>query len=173
MYREIQTPPDVCPACERYIDTATVCPYCDADTKQAPRFRRFRILALVMLLAGATGMLLVDDKDPHAITPIGSIGPDFSHHYAHVSGRVVRPPYIVEEEDVISYLSFMLEDETGRMRIQIDASTAQALRDADTLPWEGSALNAQGWLKLAPDGEVKLQVRHRKHITFLTHRTAD
>lgn len=170
MYREIQTPPDVCPACERYIGDATVCPYCDADTKQGPRLRRFRILAVLMLLIGATGMLLVDDTAPPALTPVGSIGPDFGRRYARVTGRVVRQPYIVEHDDQVTYLSFVLEDDTGRIRIQVDESVAQALKAADTLPWEGSVLNAQGWLKLSPDGKVKLQVRSIDHIEFLTRR---
>ncbi|MFT5241377.1 MAG: hypothetical protein ACI9OU_000967 [Candidatus Promineifilaceae bacterium] len=173
MYRKIQTGPDYCPACERYIGEVTLCPYCDADTVHAPRQRRFRLLAFALILLGLAVMCLVNRLPPPGITPIGSIGETSGYRYVHLSGRVAERPYVVEREGQVRYASFVLEDETGRIRVQMDGDVAAALDAGTNLPWEGAALTVAGVLKPTPEGRIKLRVQSAEQITYLTRRVAE
>ncbi len=48
-----------CPACRRYIGTAPVCPYCDADARGATAARWLWVGALCAIVLGLVGLALL------------------------------------------------------------------------------------------------------------------
>ena len=164
--------PEQCPACERFIGKVDVCPYCNADSVLAPLMLRLRTLAVLLILAGVVGLFFCTRPFEISMTNIGEITPHMNYRYVRVTGRVVSTPYVVEEEGQITYMSFLIEDQTGRIRVQLSQNTAGVLAANGEMPWPGAVLNVSGALKLSPENKVKLQVQRAGQIETLTRQVA-
>ena len=138
----------------------------------APLMRLLRKLAVLLILLGICGLFFATRPYTPPLTDIGEITPGMTYRYVHVTGRVTAPPYIVTDENRITYMSFLLEDPTGHIRVQLSPATAQALAESDDMPWEGAVLNVSGALKLSPEHQIKLRVHRRDQIEALTRKVA-
>ena len=161
-----------CPSCERFIGPASICPYCDADAVPVPGLRFLRVTAMLLALAG-TALLLVAGR--HRDLPriyVADITSSMNFAAVRVSGRVSRAPYVKREDGVITYASFLLDDGSGVIRVQLRQPLVAALAHNDELPSAGARLNVSGRLDVRAHGEARLAAR-RLHPVDLARAPGD
>ena len=81
-----------------------------------------------------------------------------------LTGTVVRSPYIVREKGQVDYLSFSVEDTSGRVRVAAQGDVARALVDGGLLPASGDGVDVTGSLRIRGQGLTKLYLQAPNHL---------
>jgi hypothetical protein len=157
----------LCPSCERFIGAVEVCPYCGADSVRRPQLRFLRYASLTLAVLGLLFLYLAAvGRDAPAIR-IGDITPFMHYAGVRLAGTVPRPPYVARENGRIAYASFILDDNSGQLRVTADGDVAQGLLDQRRLPAEGARVEATGNLSVAADGAPRLRLRKAEHLRIV------
>jgi ribosomal protein L32 len=157
---------DSCPSCGRFIGPADACPYCGTDSARNPLLRLLRRVAVVLALAGLAALYATASCRERPAVPVGRITPMMNFAYAAVRGAVEREAYVSREGREVDYVSFVLDDGTGRIRVAAYDEAARELAGSGRLPRRGDLLEARGSLavpagamprlRLAAAGELRL-----------------
>jgi hypothetical protein len=167
--RTVSPPSDAhCPACERFIGPAPACGYCGCDARRAPLRRALRLGALVLALAGLGFVYLLARRTGPAPVAVESIRPTMNYAALNVAGSVAGRPYVKRVRGRVDYLSFTLDDGTGRLRVAARAPVAGQLVDRGLLPRKGDRVQAAGRVHVSAYGRPSLYLMSARHLQRLT-----
>jgi len=145
-----------CPSCERFIGPVATCPYCDADANDNVLLLRLRYAAVLL---GTIGLFFLYLMVAHRGTPlvrIGSITPMMNFARVRVAGTVTGKPYIKPQNGQAGYVSFVVNDGTGNLRVKAYKDVAQALCDQELVPRPGTIIEVEGQLRVDADKKAAL-----------------
>ena len=157
---------ECCPSCERYIGPADVCPYCDCDSARPFALKILRRISGLLAITGIICLYIAARFGTN--TPeveAGSLTPMMNFACVRVSGRVVRNAYLGEDNDIVSCLSFFLDDGTGEVRVAAYGQVACDLA-AGRVPAAGDILSAEGPLTVTAEGKPRLRLRATDCLAF-------
>jgi len=153
-----------CPVCQRYIGPAGECPYCGENAERPPALRLLRIAALLLTAAGLLFLYLMARAAEAPATAIGSITPRMNYGIVRVAGTIVRRPYVSRRGDRVDYLSFLLDDGTGALRVQASDEVAAAIAARPVGPARNRRAEVTGKLRITGDGQCKLRILSANHL---------
>jgi hypothetical protein len=159
MQKTVTTRPAFCPSCERFIGTAGVCPFCDADAARHPALRVLKGASLLLGVAGLACLYMMAAGRDVPVVRIGSVTPMMNFAYARVRGTVDREPYVSRHDGRPDYLSFFVDDGSGRLRVTAYRRVAGRLAGRDRVPLRGAVVDVAGSLRVGADGHVRLTVQ--------------
>ena len=125
--QRFKSPPqrsDHCPSCQRYAGAADNCPYCDEEIIKPCSIRFLRHASLILGIIGVAFLLLMSRNRELPIIQVADITPTMNFARIRVKGRVERTPYVSKKEGVVNYLSFLLDDGTGTMLVELSGLNA-------------------------------------------------
>ena len=137
-----------CPACERYVGPAHTCPWCGVDDIKPVSIRVFKWAVMFMAPIGILLLYLMASNQELPLKQISDLSPAMNYGHIRVQGTVTRPPTIRHYEEDVDYVSFTLDDGTGRIRILAYRDTALALSTNGTIPGEGDQVLVGGVLTI-------------------------
>lgn len=159
-----------CPSCKRFIGPVATCPYCDAGATENGLFRRLRYAALLL---GTIGLLFLYLMVAHQGTPlirIGSVTPMMNFARVRVVGTVAGKPYIRPQIGKASYVSFVVNDGTGDLRVKAYREVAQALCDGKLVPSAGTMIELEGQLRVDADKMAALLLSSTGQVHIGNHK---
>ncbi|MBN1676128.1 MAG: OB-fold nucleic acid binding domain-containing protein [Kiritimatiellae bacterium] len=155
----------ICPSCERFIGTASSCPFCDADTARRLNLRLFRYGALALAFAGLAMLYLMARHREVAQVKVGDMDPAMNFAYIRVVGEVADSPRAYPDVPTARYLGFHLDDGTGRIRIVAYDRLARELLEPGRLPRKGDRLAVAGSLRMGAEAGPQLIVQVSGAVT--------
>lgn len=158
-FRAHRATPQVCPACERFIAAAPVCPYCGCDAAVPPAVRLLRAGAVSLATAGLALLYLAARTRGLPEASAGTLSPRMNQAAVRMSGLVVSQPHVGRERGAVDYLSFRIHDGSGAVRVQAFDRVARDLVARAPLPAKGQRVAVTGNLSVPADGETKLRLR--------------
>ena len=154
----------ICPSCERWIGTADVCPYCQADSAKLPMLRVLRYGALLLAVAGLGALYVAARYRELPVIRIDEITPLMNYAYVRVAGTVERNAYVARRNGQVSYLSFSVNDGTGPLRVAAYRDVAEALAGRNMVPAAGMRVDAAGSLSVQAGGNVRLILQSAEQL---------
>jgi len=151
--------PDFCPVCERFIGPADVCPYCGEDSARPPVWRWMKRGAWLLALIGLAWLYAAARGRNLEAVQIGRITPMMNFAYVRVTGTVVTRPYVARGDGGVEYLSFVLNDGTGRLRVAAYGDVARELAGEDRLPKRDDEVEVAGSLRITAGDRIRLRVQ--------------
>ena len=156
-----EKPAGHCPACRRYVGPADVCPYCGAEHLQQRSIRRLRYAALLLGIVGVGCLLLAARSRERPAIQVAAITPMMNFAQVRIEGEVCRAPFIAEDH---TYLSFLLGDGTGNIRVAAHRAVARELIAAAAVQGKGDTIVVEGQLDLRAGKTPRLVLRTRKGL---------
>ena len=153
-------PADVdCGCCGRFIGPELTCPYCGADAERRAPVRLLRVLAVVLAVGGLAALVVQAHWTPVPLVQVAALRPGMAMANVRVTGAAVTAPRVATEHGQTDYVSFDLDDGTGRITVAAGRHVARALTAAPgALPRRGDRVEAWGRLSLAPDRRPRLHL---------------
>jgi DNA/RNA endonuclease YhcR with UshA esterase domain len=158
---------DLCPSCERFVGPADHCPYCGEESAKSPFIRRLRYAAVALSVLGLGSLFLMATRRELPVLQVNGITSTMNFAYVRLVGTVARDPYVVRRNGDVDYMSFMLDDGTGRIRVQAHRETARALHRMKIVPARGDVVDVAGSLSVAAEGSRKLRIQSPQQIKIL------
>ncbi len=149
---------ELCPDCGRYVGPVSRCPYCDGVTAVTASRRRMKILALTLVIAGLGFLYMMAINHDINLVAINEITPMMNYAPVRVAGKVVRQPYVSKDEGVVNYLSFLVDDGSGSLRVSAQGKVAVALVASEKVPHKGDYVEVSGRLSVKGDGSCRLRI---------------
>lgn len=170
-----QNPDAFCPACERYIGPADECPYCETDSRRGAEWQRLRQVALLLAVAGLACLFLAAARREPTGVRIAGITPMMNFAAVKVSGTVERDARVSTGSEGDGYVSFVVQDGTGKLRVTAYDAVARELEAGGRIPRRGARVEAAGYLNVSADGNVRLILRHAEglNVTSAAPEAAD
>lgn len=156
---------ELCPDCGRYVGPVSRCPYCDGVTSITVVRRRMKILALTLVVAGMAFLYLMAVNRDIKLVNINEITSMMNYAPVRVEGQVVRQPYVSKNEGVVNYLSFLVDDGSGSLRVSAQGDVAVAIISSGKMPHKGDHVDVSGRLSVKGDGSCKLRILTAKQVT--------
>lgn len=154
----------LCPACRRFIGTALVCPYCEAEVPDAGWKRALRYGALAMAVTGVGFLYWMARAGELVVTPIEALDSTLKYAVVRIAGEVVRPPYVARSRGPSAYLSFVVSDGSGEVRVSAYGRTAEKVLDEQRLPSRGDRVEVTGAVWVSRDGVLGVTLRDARHL---------
>jgi hypothetical protein len=126
------------------------------------------LIAFLLATGGLACLLMMAAHRDLPIQQVGDITPMMNFAYVRVVGTVVKAPYIGDRAGKVDYLSFMLDDGTGVIRVQAYREAARALWDERRIPDPGMLVDVAGSLRVAAEGTRNLQLQSARQVILLT-----
>lgn len=148
---------DVCPACGRYPAGSATCEYCDADLPSADLIKTWRQVAAFCV---ASGLLLLwyATGGPNAeLVYVSDIRPSMNHALVRVEGRIVSEPFASRQLQAPAYVSFLIDDNTGLLRVCMHGEEAARFLAAKPAP--GNRVQVVGSLQVRAGSEPRVYLR--------------
>ncbi|MBN1558472.1 MAG: hypothetical protein JW951_10050 [Lentisphaerae bacterium] len=145
-----------CPVCERYVGTAGRCPYCDEAVPRDPWLRGLRLAALGLGGVGLVFLYLSVRGGEIPRLRIGALVPPMDCARVRVAGTVMRRPYVARGNGAVEYLSFLVDDGSGALRVAARGRAAQALAAEARIPEKGARVDVSGSLRVSANGAARL-----------------
>lgn len=158
--------PGTCFSCERYIGPADVCPYCGADAARAPALRALRYAALVLTVAGLAWLSVSARHRDLPVVAIARITATMNFARVRIVGDVQRDAYVSPRRGEPDYLSFVVADESGELRVQAWREVAAALAAADRVPRQGDRVAVEGRVRISARGDPQLALDSEQDVRF-------
>ena len=157
-----------CPSCERFIGPVDVCPYCDADSARSPIFRFIRYGSVFLAFAGLAFLYLMASWTDIPAVRISEITPMMNFAVVRISGRVEREARVSKTKSGTEYVSFSVNDGTGRIRVVAYDDMARNLQERNLVPSCGTHVDVTGNLGVSADGSgTKLTLRRAEELHCL------
>jgi hypothetical protein len=153
-----------CPSCERFIGPADACPYCGTDSAKSPLLRGLRWAALLLAVLGVLFLYLMSVRRELPRVRIGDLAPAMNFARVRVAGTVERDPYVARVGGRADYLSFMLTDGSGSLRVAAYRDKAREIVDGGRVPARGSAVEVSGYVQVRSDGSYRLTIEEAHHL---------
>jgi len=165
-----QRPPTaaMCPSCERFIGPARACPYCGADAPDRPGLRFLRWASLLLASLGLAFLYLTATRRAAPLIRIADITPFMNHAEVRVTGTVTRAPYVSRRKGGVDYVSFVVEDGAGTLRVTAQGALARSLVERNLLPAAGAEVEVTGSLSPAANGPARLRLCAAEQLVVRT-----
>ncbi len=154
----------VCPSCNRYIGPADRCPYCHSDAPKPLMLRILRIGSVVLAVAGLLFLYLAVTHRELPVQKIGEITPLMNYAYVRIVGAVARDCYVGDDDGVVSYVSFVVKDDTGSIRVKAQGDVAFKLSETGRLPKRGMRVDVAGGLNVAPGKSPEMRLQAARQL---------
>lgn len=154
----------VCPSCNRYIGPAQRCSYCHADATKPPMLRWLRVGSVVLAVAGLLLLYLAVTHRELPVQKIGAITPLMNYAYVRVVGTVPRNGYVGNSAGTVDYVSFVVEDDTGSIRVKAQGDVALTLAETDRVPQRGMEVDVTGGLYVVPGRKPDMRLRSPRQL---------
>lgn len=152
---QASTPPGSCPACGRYTGPALACPYCEVELPNRHTLQLLRWTSLVFASAGLIILLVIARQHPLPITPVSHITPARTER-TRVRGITVTTPRIISQGGIPRFVSFDLDDGSGRITIAATRQIARTLVAENKLPDKGATIDVTGNPSLDRNRQLRL-----------------
>lgn len=151
----------ICYACGRFAGRADDCPYCEAGMPSGSIRHLCRRWGLWAVLAGMALLWYWAGTQPVRQIRAGEITPRMNYALVRISGEVASKPYVrLEGSD--GYISFLLSDGSGVVRVSMDGATAAHFAAEGDVCQKGVPLNITGVLSVKKGQDVRLFVKPLK-----------
>ena len=158
----------ICPSCERFIGPASTCPYCEADSAQPPVWRILRYSALFLSLVGLVFLYLMARFREIPVIRIVDVNPMMNFGQVRVVGEVARNPFVSKDKADPDYVSFLVDDGSGQLRVAAYREVARDLLASNAVPRKGTTVDVTGSLNVAADGNHKLRLQSAAQLRVCT-----
>lgn len=135
--------PSSCPACGRYTGPAFTCPYCEVELPGLTPLLILRGAAVLLAAAGLFLLVLLARHSPLPLTPIARISATVSER-TRLRGVTITTPRVISRNGSPTFVSFDLEDATGRITVAATRRIARDLVTLDRLPQKGDVVDITG-----------------------------
>lgn len=149
------TPPGSCPACGRYTGPAFACPYCEVELPNRRALRLLRWTSLLFSSVGLIILLVIARHHPLPVTPVAHITPARTER-TRVRGITVTSPRIISKDGIPRFVSFDLDDGSGRITISATRQIARTLVAGNKLPEKGATIDVTGNPSLGRNRQLRL-----------------
>ena len=163
----VATRPELCPSCERFIGPVDACPYCGTDSGKSPVIRFLRYGSLLLAIGGLCFLYLMTASRRPPLTLIGDITPMMNFAHVRIEGTVEKDAYIGRKNDRPDYLSFVVDDGTGRARVSAYDRAARGLIESGRAPQRGERMAVSGTLNVSASGMPRLRVVAEKQLSVV------
>lgn len=164
---------EMCPSCGRFIGAVDACFYCGADSARSPAFRVLRYAAVALAFVGLFFLYMSAGGRAIPAVRIGEINPAMNFAYVSIAGTVERAPYVSIRDSRPGYISFLVSDGSGAIRVVAYREIAAAIVESNLLPEEGSRIEAAGNLSVDAGREPRLQLRSVSMLKILPGQEKD
>lgn len=135
----------ICPSCGREIpDDVDICPYCTANVKSRIKIVKFYILAVILIIVGASYATLAYTSSEVPVVKICDLGIGDNYKFVHVRGEVADYPHVYESEYGVSELRITISDGTDELTIKIYRDLIGKMVEENKVPGIGDVVDAQG-----------------------------
>ncbi len=110
--------------------------------------RALKGLTFALAVCGVVAMIVASRATARPLIAISSIGPTMNFAYVRIKGVVPDYPTLSTAD---GYLSFYLQDATGRMHVTAYRSTVDALMARAAVPMPGDQVTVEGSLRVRDD----------------------
>ncbi|MCX7848229.1 MAG: OB-fold nucleic acid binding domain-containing protein [bacterium] len=141
----------VCPSCHRFVGAYDRCPFCGTGIPKRIPLRVVRSLSLLVAIAGLVCLHLMAMYRDVPTVSIGAISPAMNFGYKRVIARVSQPLRYYRDGDKITGCSFLLEDDTGELRVRAFRPVAEALYHRGFTLRKGDRVSVTGTLQVLED----------------------
>jgi hypothetical protein len=128
--------------------------------------RVLRSGSVVLAIAGLILLYLAVTHREIPVQNIGEITPLMNYAYVRLVGSVPRDAYVSEKNGGVDYVSFLVKDATGSIRVSAQREVAQELSDAGRLPKQGMQVSVSGSLNVGSDGPPKMRLQTARHLVI-------
>jgi len=149
---------DFCPVCERFIGPQDECPYCGEDSAKSGLLKGLRHASLILAFLGLALLYFAAAHREIPATQIADITPMMNFAHVRVAGKVGRKPYISKRHGKVDYLSFLVEDRTGELRVAAYRDVARELVGSGRVPEKDTWVDVAGTLSVSANGQTKLRL---------------
>ena len=151
-------PADVdCGCCGRFIGPELTCPYCGADAERRAPIRFLRLLAVFLAVGGLLALGFQARHTPLPLVRAADVRPGMAMACVRMTGTVATTPRTIDEHGQPDYVSFDLDDGSGRVTVTAARDVARALAgNAAALPHRGDRVDVRGRLGLAAERRPRL-----------------
>ncbi len=116
-----------------------------------------RALAILLAIGGLAALCVHARLAPVPLVRVGDLRPGMAMAHVRVEGATVTAPRTYNEHGAVDYVSFDVDDGTGRITVSASRHVARALSATPgALPRRGERVDAQGRLSLSPDRRPRL-----------------
>jgi len=136
-------PPGSCPACGRYTGPASTCPYCEIELPGRGALRLLRWTALLFASLGLAMLLAVARRNPPPVIPVSKITAA-STGRTRIRGVAVTQPRVVSRDGIPRFVSFDLQDNSGRITVSASRNVVRTLVAGNSLPAKGATIEVTG-----------------------------
>jgi len=163
-----------CPSCERFIGPADTCPYCDADSARSSVHRILRLAALVLGVGGLAFLYFAAVSRELPVIQIADITPMMNFAHVRISGTVERAAFVGRKDDKVDYMSFTIDDGTGRIPVAAYKNVAEIIAARKVTPKKGADVDVSGTLSVSAKGVMRLRLQSAAEMVVRqpTDRTA-
>jgi hypothetical protein len=149
----------VCPCCGRFTGRASLCEYCDSDLPESSLLRQCRrwcglltvvALALLWVKSGEQSIKQIAAED---------ITPAMNHALVRFLGVIESKPYAKDGGAGVDYVSFVLRDGRGSVRVSLQGEDAAEFASPLSGPRKGTKIEAVGVLQVRAGAMPRLFVR--------------
>lgn len=157
-------PSAVCPTCNRFIGALSRCPYCHTDAPKPFMLRVLRAGSVVLATAGLALLYLVVTHRETPVQRIADITPLMNHAHVRLVGTVPRDAYVSKEDADESYVSFLVTDDSGSIRVAAQGDVAAELIAAGRLPKQGVQVDVSGSLDVSREKAPRMRLQAARHL---------
>lgn len=145
-----------CPGCDRYVGPVRECPYCGVDIPGRLSLRLLRVCALVFGIGGLAALFVAARHTELPLVKVSEIAPSMNYGRVRIQGRVVSVPRVFDRGGRPDYLSFDVDDGSGRVTVAASRRAARRLVTENRLPAKGVRVEAAGNLSVGPERRPRL-----------------
>jgi hypothetical protein len=160
-----------CPSCERFIGPADVCPYCDADSARPPILRVLRWMAFVLAVGGLVFLYAAAKAREVSVVEISHITPMMNFAQVQIAGTVQKDAYVGRTNGVVDYVSFIINDGSGELRVVAYNNIARNLEKKSLIPRKGDVVEANGSISATADNKPKLRIISAEKLRIRERKT--
>ncbi len=165
-FRADGQPSDVdCGCCGRFIGPELTCPYCGADAERRAPLRLLRLLAVALAVGGLLALGWQARYTPVPLVRAADVRPGMAMANIRMVGTAATAPRTIDEHGQPGFVSFDLDDGSGRVTVAASRDVARALAaNAASLPRRGDRVEVMGRLSLTPDRRPRLYLDDPGHL---------
>lgn len=156
-----------CAVCDRFIGSSRICPYCGEISFVRPVHRFLRYASLVMSIVGLVFLYLFSAARDVPRIDVGDIGPRNNFARARIRGQVVGKAYVSRQSGRSSYLSFLVDDGTGELRVAAYSGVADELIAENRVPSPGRNVDVVGQITVSGGTRLRLRLQSASDLSVL------
>jgi hypothetical protein len=126
--------------------------------------RILRIGSVVLAVAGLVLLYLAVTHRELPVQKIGEITPLMNYAYVRIVGTVPRNCYVGDDDGVVDYVSFVVKDDTGSMRVKAQGEVALKLSEMGRLPQRYMHVDVAGSLNVAPGKKPEMRLQAPRQL---------